>query len=58
MDPETQSEINKRMAEVTEENLPSLGDLDGYRHDFLAINGFDVPGVDYEKDVARLDVID
>jgi enoyl-[acyl-carrier protein] reductase / trans-2-enoyl-CoA reductase (NAD+) len=58
MDPGTQSEINKRMAKVTEENLNELADMKGYKHDFLAINGFDVPGVDYEKDVTRMDVID
>ncbi len=58
MDPETQKEINKRMAKVTEENLPELADMEGYKHDFLAINGFDVKGVDYDKDVAKMDVID
>lgn len=57
MDGEVQKEVDARMARVTEENLPSLGDLDGYRHDFLAANGFDVAGVDYEADVARMDTI-
>ena len=57
MDPAIQKEINARMARVTEENLPELGDLAGYRHDFLAANGFDVAGIDYEADVARMDII-
>jgi len=58
MDPATQKEIGKRMEKVTEANLAEIGDMAGYRHDFLAINGFDIPGVDYDKDVARMDVID
>jgi enoyl-[acyl-carrier protein] reductase/trans-2-enoyl-CoA reductase (NAD+) len=43
---------------VTQDNLASYCDLEGYKHDFLATNGFDVKGVDYEKDVRRMDVID
>ena len=58
LDPETQKEIARRMNIVTEENLPELADMAGYQHDFLAINGFDIEGVDYEKDVERMDVID
>jgi len=57
MDAAVQAEVNARLAKVTEETLPKLGDLDGYRHDFLAANGFDVAGIDYEADVPRLDTI-
>lgn len=57
MDPEVQTEVNKRLAEVTEENLSELGDMEGYRHDFLAANGFDVRGVEYDTEVSRMDVI-
>ncbi len=55
---DVQNEVNKRMATITEANLATVGDLVGYKHDFLATNGFDVEGVDYDKDVARMDVID
>ncbi len=54
---DVQAEVNRRMAAVTEENLATIGDLDGYRHDFLAASGFDVAGVDYDADVARMDTI-
>ncbi|MCR4626946.1 MAG: trans-2-enoyl-CoA reductase family protein [Treponema sp.] len=54
---DVQAEIAKRMAKVTEENLAELADMAGYKHDFLAINGFDVEGVDYEADVAKMNVI-
>ncbi len=57
MDPEVQNEVARLMPSVTEENLGKLGDLEGYRHDFLAINGFDVKGVDYTADVPRMDTI-
>ncbi|ULQ60791.1 trans-2-enoyl-CoA reductase family protein [Brucepastera parasyntrophica] len=57
LDPEVQKEVDRRLAMITEENLPEYADLAGYRHDFLAANGFDVDGIDYEADVARLDTI-
>ena len=34
-----------------------LGDMEGYRHDFMATNGFDVEGVDYSADVPRMDAV-
>jgi len=57
MDPSIQKEVDARLERVTEENLPELGDLEGYRHDFLAANGFDIEGVDYDADVGRLDTL-
>ncbi|WP_059369355.1 enoyl-ACP reductase FabV [Treponema endosymbiont of Eucomonympha sp.] len=57
MDASVQTEVNRRLAEVSEANLAALGDMDGYRHDFLATNGFDVAGVDYGADVPRMDAI-
>ena len=57
MDPATQKEVNELMSKVTEENVNDITDLAGIRHDFLATNGFDIQGVDYTKDVARMDVI-
>ncbi len=42
MDPEVQAEVNKIMPTVTEENVTETTDLEGLRHDFLVINGFDV----------------
>lgn len=57
MDPKVQAEVDKLMAQVTADNIAELGDLEGYRHDFLATSGFDIPGVDYEKEIQRFDVI-
>ncbi len=58
LDPAVQAEVDKIMANVKEENVAELTDLEGLRHDFLNINGFDVEGVDYEKDVADMTKID
>ncbi len=58
MDPKVQSEVDKIMPTVTEENVAENVDLDGLRHDFLIINGFDVEGVDYEADIADMRAID
>jgi enoyl-[acyl-carrier protein] reductase/trans-2-enoyl-CoA reductase (NAD+) len=57
LDPAVQKEVDARMEKITEENLSEYADLAGYRHDFLAANGFDVEGVDYDADVLRMDTI-
>ena len=57
MQPDVQAEVDKLMAKVNNDNIAEICDLDGYKHDFYATNGFDVAGVDYTKDVARMDQI-
>ncbi len=49
---DVQAEVHRLWNEVSAENLEQITDLAGYRHDFLAIHGFDLPEVDYEADVA------
>ncbi len=55
---DVQAEVDKIMPNITEANVEQSIDLAGIRHDFLAINGFDVEGVDYAKDVVDLTSID
>ena len=55
---DVQAKIDEYMAKITPENVTEYIDLDGIRHDFLMINGFDVPGVDYEKEVEKMNVIE
>ncbi|GMO55485.1 MAG: trans-2-enoyl-CoA reductase family protein [Treponemataceae bacterium] len=57
MDSAIQAEVTKRMATVNEGNLETTTDVQGYKHDFLCANGFDVDGVDYDADVPRMDEI-
>ena len=44
---DVQAEVDKCMSAITNDNLKEYCDLAGYKHDFLAANGFDVEGVDY-----------
>ena len=46
-----QAEVKRRSPLVSTENLPQLGDLAGFREDFLMIFGFGIEGVDYQADV-------
>ena len=55
---DVQEQCLYRMQHITSENIDEFCDLDGYKHDFLSANGFDVAGIDYEKEIARFDVID
>ena len=57
MKPDVQAEVDKLMAKVNNDNIKEICDLTGYKHDFYATNGFDVEGIDYTADVARMDVI-
>lgn len=56
MRPEIQQEVARRWETVTEETLSELGDMEGFRSDFLRIHGFDVPGINYEKDIPYSDI--
>ena len=55
---DVQAEVDKIMPNITEANVEQVIDLAGIRHDFLAINRFDVEGIDYGKDVTDLTSID
>ena len=46
-----QGDVKRRWPIVSTENLATLGDLDGFRADFLKIFGFGFDGVDYEEDL-------
>lgn len=47
---DVQEKVAKLWLEATTETLPEIGDLAGYRSDFLNLFGFEVPGVDYNAD--------
>ena len=46
-----QDEVKRRWALATTQTLPELGDLPGYKREFLRLFGFGLDGVDYELDV-------
>ncbi len=51
MAPALQALLGERWDSVNTENLPELGDLDGYQKSFLRLFGFGLDGVDYAADV-------
>ncbi|MEE1947099.1 enoyl-ACP reductase FabV [Pedobacter sp. KR3-3] len=48
---DVQSRVIKLWKGATTETLPAIGDLAGYKTDFLNLFGFDIAGVDYQADV-------
>lgn len=52
--PDVQAKVDALWKEATTENLPAIGDLEGYRTDFYNLFGFKVPNVDYAKDVNEM----
>ena len=57
LDESVQSAVAAIMATVTDETSRERTDVDQYRHDFLAINGFDIAGIDYDAEIDRFDRI-
>jgi enoyl-[acyl-carrier protein] reductase/trans-2-enoyl-CoA reductase (NAD+) len=49
--PGVQDEVLRRWSVVDTENLDELGDLAGFRSDFLKLFGFGMEGVDYDADL-------
>jgi enoyl-[acyl-carrier protein] reductase / trans-2-enoyl-CoA reductase (NAD+) len=48
---DVQKEVEALWHQVTTENVGTLGDLEGYRTEFLKLYGFKVDGIDYSADV-------
>lgn len=49
-----QKKVTKLWAEATTENLPSIGDLEGYKADFFNLFGFKVANINYEAEVDEM----
>lgn len=47
---DVQAKVAKLWEEATTETLPAIGDLAGYRNDFLNLFGFEFAGVDYNAE--------
>ncbi|OXA91165.1 enoyl-ACP reductase FabV [Flavobacterium hercynium] len=47
---DVQEKVAKLWLEATTETLPEIGDLAGYKNDFLNLFGFEFAGVDYKAD--------
>ena len=51
---DVQAQVAKLWIESTTETLPQIGDLAGYKQDFLNLFGFGFEGVDYEADTNEM----
>ena len=47
---DVQAEVAKYWDKVTTDNLSEVSDIEGYRKDFFNLFGFEIDGIDYEKD--------
>jgi enoyl-[acyl-carrier protein] reductase / trans-2-enoyl-CoA reductase (NAD+) len=54
MDEAVQKEVAELWKGATTENLPSIGDLNGYKSDFLNLFGFGFDGVDYAAEANEM----
>lgn len=52
-----QAKVLELWEEATTEALPNISDLEGYKTDFFNLFGFNVDGVDYDKDANEMVVI-
>ena len=50
---DVQAEVQKLWDQVDSGNLEELGDMEGYRSEFLQLHGFSVEGIDYEAEVTE-----
>ena len=54
MDAEIQNKVAGLWKTADSETLPELGDLKGYSHDFHKLFGFEMEGIDYDKDANEM----
>ncbi len=51
LEPQIQQEVSALMEQMTPENFRQVGDYEGYKRDFMQLNGFDFDDVDYDAPV-------
>ncbi|MBP6587401.1 MAG: bifunctional NADH-specific enoyl-ACP reductase/trans-2-enoyl-CoA reductase, partial [Flavobacterium sp.] len=51
---DVQEKVATLWKQATTESLPEIGDLEGYRIDFLNLFGFELEGVDYKADTNEM----
>ncbi|MGF1680242.1 enoyl-ACP reductase FabV [Photobacterium minamisatsumaniensis] len=52
LDEETQQQVRELAAHITADNFMAVGDYQGYKTDFMQLNGFCLDGVDYGVDIS------
>ncbi|EKO3574999.1 trans-2-enoyl-CoA reductase family protein [Vibrio metschnikovii] len=49
--PDTQAQVQDLVHQMNGSNFTELGDYQGFKQEFLRLNGFDFPEIDYQQDV-------
>ncbi|MFA0000386.1 enoyl-ACP reductase FabV [Vibrio lentus] len=57
LDPETQAHVTELLEAMNENNFQSIGDYQGFKEEFLQLNGFAQPSVDYKQKLNTEDFI-
>ncbi|MEZ9436874.1 enoyl-ACP reductase FabV [Vibrio atlanticus] len=57
LDPETQAHVTELLKAMDENNFQSIGDYQGFKEEFLQLNGFAQPSVDYKEKLNTDDFI-
>ncbi|WP_086774334.1 enoyl-ACP reductase FabV [Vibrio coralliirubri] len=57
LDPETQAHVTELLEQMDENNFQTLGDYQGFKEEFLQLNGFAQPSVDYSQKLNTEDFI-
>ncbi|UGA57059.1 enoyl-ACP reductase FabV [Vibrio sp. VB16] len=51
LDNRIQQQVDKLIEQITPDNFTTVGDYKGYKTDFMQLNGFSLPNVDYQANV-------
>ena len=54
IEPHVQRKVEALWAQITDDNLNDISDMQGYKEEFLRLFGFGVDGVDYDADVSPI----
>jgi enoyl-[acyl-carrier protein] reductase/trans-2-enoyl-CoA reductase (NAD+) len=56
MRPDVQQKVTELWEKVDAGNIRELADIDGLRQEFLRHHGFDMPGIDYTREIDPADL--
>ncbi|NVC64248.1 trans-2-enoyl-CoA reductase family protein [Vibrio sp. 05-20-BW147] len=57
MSPAIQQKVNAILEQMNAENFKEVGDYQGFRNEFMQLNGFDIQGVDYAQPVDLMNIL-
>ncbi|HDM8234180.1 TPA: trans-2-enoyl-CoA reductase family protein [Vibrio campbellii] len=52
LDPEVQKEVSALLEQMNADNFAEIGDYEGFKDEFMKLNGFNFEGVNYTQDIS------